>query len=177
MGRRGRRGGCGRESRVTSGVRGRRKPRSGYKVGEFDNAKGIAHVGGRKREGEGGGTVVGCSLVYKTFKRLFLFRCDSMHSIAKTCLPACLVARMPAVALLPFFPTCCYYHRVNPLPSFARRASPAFHPSASQPSFLSAFQIDGFTKEGQRGGTTEGIETDIYVYMEKQVKRSSCRYP
>lgn len=81
-------GGCGRESRVTSRVRrGRRKPRSGYKVGEFDNAKGIAHVGGRKRER--GGTVVGCSLVYKTFKRLFLFRCDSMHSIAKTCLPGC----------------------------------------------------------------------------------------
>lgn len=72
---------------------------------------------------------------------------------------------MPAVALLPFFPTC--YHRVNPIspsPSFARRASHAFHPSASQPSFLSAFQIDGFTKEGQRG-RTEGTETDIYIYV------------
>lgn len=40
--------GRGRKSRVTSRVRGRRKPRW-YKVGEFDNAKGIAHVGGRKR--------------------------------------------------------------------------------------------------------------------------------
>lgn len=36
------------ESRITSGVGVRRKPRR-YKVGEFDNAKGIAHVGGRKR--------------------------------------------------------------------------------------------------------------------------------
>lgn len=36
------------ESRVTSRVGGKRKPRR-YKVGEFDNAKGIAHVGGRKR--------------------------------------------------------------------------------------------------------------------------------
>lgn len=80
---------------------------------------------------------------------------------------------MPAVALLPFFPTC--YHRVNPIspsPSFARRASPAFHPSASQPSFLSAFQIDGFTKEGQRG-RTEGTETDIYMctYIGKRKKK------
>lgn len=83
---------------------------------------------------------------------------------------------MPAVALLPFFPTC--YHRVNPIspsPSFARRASPAFHPSASQPSFLSAFQIDGFTKEGQRG-RTEGTETDIYVrVLGKGKKRKKKR--
>lgn len=67
--------------------------------------------------------MVGCSLVYKTFKRLFLFRCDSMHSIAKTCLPGCPDA---CRALLPFFPTC--YHRVNPLrpPSFATAV--AAHP-------------------------------------------------
>ena len=56
--------------------------------------------------------MVGCSLVYKTFKRLFLFRCDSMHSIAKTCLPGCPDAWLCPPTLL-FLPD---YHRVNPLP-------------------------------------------------------------
>jgi len=45
-------------------------------------------VGGR---GEGGGRGEtgrprSCSLVYKTFRKLFLVRCDSMHSIVKACL-------------------------------------------------------------------------------------------
>lgn len=56
--------------------------------------------------------MVGCSLVYKTFKRLFLFRCDSMHSIAKTCLPGCPDAWLCPPTLL-FLPD---YHCVNPLP-------------------------------------------------------------
>lgn len=78
-----------------------------------------------------------------------------------------LPAWLPGCLLLPSYPsflpaTIALTPPLHLPLSFARRASPAFHPSASQPSFLSAFQIDGFTKEGQRGRTEE---TDRYIYI------------
>ena len=94
-----------------------------------------------------------------------------------------LPAWLPGCLLLPSYPsflpaTIALTPSLHLPLSFARRASPAFHPSASQPSFLSAFQIDGFTKEGQRGRTEETdryiyiyIYIDIHVYWEKEKRK------
>lgn len=69
---------------------------------------------------------------------------------------------LPAtIALTPSAPFFCYS---------GCRASPAFHPSASQDRFLSAFQIDGFTKERQRDRARER-ERELGRKKKKEEKR------
>lgn len=78
---------------------------------------------------------------------------------------------MPAVALLPFFPTC--YHRVNPIspsPSFARRASPFTLLPVNLASCLH-FKLMDLPRKDKEGEPRERRQIYICTYIGKRKKK------